>query len=230
MKEDHDKPSEEVDSIHHPDFAAPTTPFDVLFMTRYGTLFWFSLPLLTCYSPYFAAIDWDTLRRPDDLRVRSGCIALPTTPSNGFALILHTLLLDYTQRRLDNTLTTSYELPFPDHVLGDNLIDSLNEALEIAEIFRIDSFVDLIGHHILIHAHTIMSTRPFDSFALALVGGSYDIMRNSIDYFPKDVNAPIPPAVDFLIKRIELRRPQGALVFASSKVEASGYQSILTLL
>ena len=85
---------EEVDTIHHPDFSAPTTPFDVLFEFRDELLFWFSLPLLSCYSSYFAAIDWNTLRRPDSLCTRSGCIHLPFTPSCGFGLILHVLALE----------------------------------------------------------------------------------------------------------------------------------------
>lgn len=56
-QEDHSEQTKDVDNIHHPDFAAPTTPFDVLLKTWDGTLFWFSLPLLACYSPYFATID-----------------------------------------------------------------------------------------------------------------------------------------------------------------------------
>lgn len=111
---------EEVDTIHHPDFSAPTTPFDVLFETRDGLLFWFSLPLLSCYSPYFAAIDWDNLRRPDGLSTRSGCICLPTAPSGGFGLILHALALDYSQRRLDDTLVTPRGLTLSTHVLDDD--------------------------------------------------------------------------------------------------------------
>ena len=197
-----EQPKSKVDDIYSPDFAAPTAPFDVLFKTRDGTLFWFSLPLLTCYSPYFAAIDWDTLRRPDGLKIRSGCVFLPTTPSDGFALILHTLLLDYTQRRLDLELQVPRTLPFPSHILNDELVEALHQALDIARSLRIDAFTELISNHLLIHAREIISARPFEAFALALTAGSYDVMRKSINYFPTNPRAPIPASVDQLIKEL----------------------------
>lgn len=191
---------EDMDGTHHPDFCRPKGPFDVLFSTQDGKLFWYSLPLLACYSPYFAAIDWDTLRRPDRMTVRSECMNLATTSSSGFALILHAISLDYTQRRIDATLEKSHKLPFPYQMLGDDLLDSLHQALAISDSLRIASFVQIIREDLLLHTQAIMSHRPFDAFALALVGESVELMRMATKHFPANVRGSIPFPAARLIK------------------------------
>lgn len=131
-------------SPYHPDFAQIRTPSDVLIRTGDGVLFWFSLSHLAYHSPKFALLDPETLWLISKPLESTSVLNILAIESRTFALIAHTLLLDYARRQK----TLYFEEPIigdlPPAIFDDTIVETLRRSLQFAKAWGIVSFVKMI--------------------------------------------------------------------------------------
>lgn len=165
----------------YPDFANPKTPSHVLIGTGDGTLFWFSLSLLSHHSSAFAQIDHNT-RLPRYQPIDGvGCLNLPTIPPGGFAILLHVLQRDWQQSRQDALLVESPLLPLPDNVFGSDLVKNLDEALSIASHFGFQSFLASVQSHLLAHARMVGAKDPHTALVIGAICCSMSMVQWAVE-------------------------------------------------
>jgi hypothetical protein len=126
------------DAIYHPDFAETRSPSDSLFRTNDGVLFWFSLSLLAHHAPYLAQAE-DFHISP---LVTCTVVHLHDIDSDVFALIAHTLLLDYQIRQRAIMLVDPKETLFPPSLAlnGAHLTAVIDRAVRFAKMYGMRGF------------------------------------------------------------------------------------------
>lgn len=115
-----------------------------MIQTGDGVLFWFSLSHLAYHSPKFALLDPETLWLISKPLESTPVLNILAIDSRTFALIAHTLLLDYARRRK----TLYFEVPIigdpPPSIFDDTIVETLKRSIKFAKAWGIVSFDRMI--------------------------------------------------------------------------------------